>query len=119
MLRRTKAQVDDQLRLPLCHREDKYVTMTGPQRNVYDHLATEFRRTMAILARHYRYNAQNQGHRYFPRAYTSKATALLTALRQTCCHPTIASHQVAERAVANARLSAREAQGRLVMQVCC
>lgn len=117
MLRRTKAQVEDQLRLPPCTREDKLVAMNGLQRSIYDQLAAEYRRALGDIESKRSdpyYRDMVASNRY----YTGGATSLLTALRQACCHHDIVIHKGLDKILAKAKASLREMLGSQVMEVC-
>ncbi len=119
MLRRSKARVEDQLALPRCIHEDKRVTMSSTQRNIYEHLASEFRLALNTLRNHQRYIAGNQAGQQHIRGpgCSSKVMSMLTSLRQICCDPALVHHRVAVRTAINVKASLRETLGRLVIQV--
>lgn len=100
-LRRTRAEVEDQLDLPPCVREDVHVDMSLSERRLYIPLTVEFNQALQVI------KAKMQGDSHTD---TSEVQRQLEALRQCCCHPGMVGEVTEWRGV-------RETLGRIVLEV--
>ncbi|KAL4426809.1 hypothetical protein ABPG77_006595 [Micractinium sp. CCAP 211/92] len=87
MLRRSKADVANELELPPCTREDRWLELSSVETLCYNESKRKFCDAAYALAQHQ--GAAQRGQRAKHTKGVGRALAAFTALRQSCCHPQI------------------------------
>ena len=100
----------DELGLPPCSREDLFVTLSTVERTSYESLKREFLDAVRQIRRH----QDAVSHQSRRGGTGGRATAALTALRQSTCHPMVVASNAAS--MGGHRLSMAEIIYRLVSQ---